>query len=122
MSDIGGVWRTIGGRRVFIKDGDNLETAMKKSGKFRKITTEKKEREKYELNKKLKEVQNKVDKLDEKLAEYEEDEMMANSPAHDELRWEYEEAKEKYDELKKQLNEIRLGEYEPKKEIKLNKK
>lgn len=34
--DIGGVWRTIGGRRVFIKDGEDLETAMKKSGKFNK--------------------------------------------------------------------------------------
>lgn len=33
--DIGGVWRTIGGRRVFIKDGDDLQTAMKKSGKFK---------------------------------------------------------------------------------------
>ena len=31
-----GVWRTIGGRRVFIKDGDDLATAMKKSGKFKK--------------------------------------------------------------------------------------
>ena len=29
-----GVWRTIGGRRVFIADGDDLKTAMKKSGKF----------------------------------------------------------------------------------------
>lgn len=34
-NDIGGVWRTIGGRRVFIKDGDDLETAMRKSGKFK---------------------------------------------------------------------------------------
>lgn len=33
--DLGGVWRTIGGRRVFIKDGENLSTAMKKSGKFK---------------------------------------------------------------------------------------
>ena len=32
--DLGGVWRTIGGRRVFIKDGEDLSTAMKKSGKF----------------------------------------------------------------------------------------
>lgn len=32
--DIGGIWRTIGGRRVFIKDGDDLQTAMRKSGKF----------------------------------------------------------------------------------------
>lgn len=34
--DIGGVWRTVGGRRIFIKDGEDLETAMKKSGKFDK--------------------------------------------------------------------------------------
>ena len=30
-----GVWRTVGGRRIFIKDGEDLETAMKKSGKFK---------------------------------------------------------------------------------------
>lgn len=34
-NDIGGVWRTIGGRRVFIKDGEDLESAMKNSGKFK---------------------------------------------------------------------------------------
>lgn len=34
MEDIGGVWRTVGGRRIFIKDGEDLATAMKKSGKF----------------------------------------------------------------------------------------
>lgn len=33
-NDIGGVWRTVGGRRIFIKDGQDLETAMKESGKF----------------------------------------------------------------------------------------
>jgi hypothetical protein len=33
-TDIGGVWRTVGGRRIFIKDGEDLSTAMKKSGKF----------------------------------------------------------------------------------------
>ena len=31
-----GVWRTIGGHKVFIKDGEDLGTAMKKSGKFKK--------------------------------------------------------------------------------------
>lgn len=36
-----GVWRTIGGRRVFIKNGENLEIAMKNSGKFPKRYTEK---------------------------------------------------------------------------------
>lgn len=29
-----GVWRTVGGRRIFIRDGVDLETAMKESGKF----------------------------------------------------------------------------------------
>lgn len=36
MEDIGGVWRTIGGRRVFIKTGQSLSSAMKESGKFNK--------------------------------------------------------------------------------------
>lgn len=36
MEDIGGVWRTIGGRKVFIKTGQNLADAMKESGKFKK--------------------------------------------------------------------------------------
>ena len=29
-----GVWRTVGGRRIFIKDGEDLASAMKRSGKF----------------------------------------------------------------------------------------
>lgn len=36
--DIGGVWRTIGGRKIFIKDGQDLASAMKESGKFSKNT------------------------------------------------------------------------------------
>lgn len=36
MDDIGGVWKTIGGRRVFIKNGQDLASAMKESGKFNK--------------------------------------------------------------------------------------
>lgn len=43
MADEGGVWRTIGGRRVFIKDGQSLTDAMRESGKFgsskKKLTT-----------------------------------------------------------------------------------
>ena len=31
-----GVWRTVGGRRIFIKDGQDLASAMKESGKFPK--------------------------------------------------------------------------------------
>lgn len=33
-----GVWRTIGGRRVFIKEGQSLSDAMKESGKFNNET------------------------------------------------------------------------------------
>lgn len=32
--NLDGVWRTIGGRRVFIKNGQDLASAMKESGKF----------------------------------------------------------------------------------------
>lgn len=30
-----GVWRTVGGRRIFIRDGEDLSSAMKRSGKFK---------------------------------------------------------------------------------------
>lgn len=33
--DVGGIWRTIGGRRVFIKTGQDLASAMRESGKFK---------------------------------------------------------------------------------------
>ena len=42
INDIGGVWRTVGGRRIFIKDGQNLVDAMKESGKFSKKQVENK--------------------------------------------------------------------------------
>lgn len=59
MDDIGGVWRTIGGRRIFIKDNQDLATAMKESGKFKKAETKYKEVDK-ELENKLQEESNKV--------------------------------------------------------------
>lgn len=34
MSEVDGIWRTVGGRRIFIKKGQNLSDAMKESGKF----------------------------------------------------------------------------------------
>lgn len=36
-NNINGVWRTVGGRRIFIKDGQDLATAMKESGKFKPL-------------------------------------------------------------------------------------
>ena len=35
-----GVWRTVGGRRIFIRDGQSLSDAMKKSGKFKFRTSQ----------------------------------------------------------------------------------
>lgn len=40
MDDIGGIWRTVGGRRIFIRDGQDLASAMKESGKFRELFNE----------------------------------------------------------------------------------
>ena len=56
----GGVWRTISGRRIFIKEGQSLTDAMKESGKFKKVEKQIKQKkltdeEKEEQLKKLKE-------------------------------------------------------------------
>lgn len=47
-----GVWRTVGGRRIFIKEGQDLASAMKESGKFSK-----KEDKKETLKKELQNIQ-----------------------------------------------------------------
>lgn len=58
FDDGDGVWRTIGGRRVFIRSGQSLSSAMKESGKFKsakKKSTTKDENKKFsndELNEK----------------------------------------------------------------------
>lgn len=68
MSDLGGVWRTVGGRRIFIKDGEDLATAMKNSGKFKKneINSEKNDKKvKTKLTNKDKEEE--IKKLQEEL-------------------------------------------------------
>lgn len=72
-----GVWRTVGGRRIFIKEGQDLATAMKESGKF-----EKKYKNKQEVNKRIKEINKKI---------YSENGVN----------------KEEYDKLKKELDELK---------------
>jgi hypothetical protein len=42
-----GVWRTIGGRRVFIRTGQSVSDAMKESGKFKKGSKSQKENKKF---------------------------------------------------------------------------
>lgn len=54
MSESEGVWRTIGGRRIFIAKGQSLSEAMNKSGKFRKMSDAQKKKLK-DLAKKKKE-------------------------------------------------------------------
>ena len=68
-SNTDGVWRTIGGRRVFIKTGQSLTEAMKESGKFSKlnktkkntkITISKEEEEYKKRQEKIKELEEKI--------------------------------------------------------------
>lgn len=64
-----GVWRTIGGRRVFIKKGQSVSSAMKESGKFNKANKTKKERE-AEFEKNIEEQYNRFHgKTDKEVAE-----------------------------------------------------
>ena len=39
MANEGGIWRTVGGRRIFIRGGQSLNEAMKESGKFTDLST-----------------------------------------------------------------------------------
>lgn len=54
-----GVWRTVGGRRIFIKEGQDLASAMKESGKFKDKTDEQ--------IKKVEKLENKKDELENKI-------------------------------------------------------
>ena len=57
-----GVWRTVKGRRVFIRDGEELGEAMKRSGKFNNIglSKEQKADRSYQLKLEKKELQKKI--------------------------------------------------------------
>lgn len=50
-----GVWRTINGRRVFIRDGESVESAMSRSGKFKSMSRVEKNKDKYDKINKFKE-------------------------------------------------------------------
>ena len=70
FDDEDGVWRTVGGRRVFIRDGQSLSDAMKKSGKFKNT---KKKGHTFKMNdeekKKYEEVGKKIDDLTKEIDE-----------------------------------------------------
>ena len=64
-NDLGGVWRTVGGRRIFIKDGEDLATAMKNSEKFLKkkeLTKEEKAEQSVLLKQQREELREKINK------------------------------------------------------------
>ena len=68
-SETGGVWRTVGGRRIFIKDGQDLASAMKESGKFK---TKKQEEKGKKFNDTMDKRQAIIEKLDKETADLEE--------------------------------------------------
>ena len=130
--DIGGVWRTIGGRRVFIKDGDDLETAMKKSGKFKKTKTANKKDNKKEnkepsieeikqLQKELTEAKRNETKLEHDYLRKSGAEIGFDHEASTEERYQevrearneayhkYKQAQEKRQEIEKKLERIRAA-------------
>lgn len=63
-----GVWRTVGGRRIFIRDGEGLSNAMKRSGKFK---MHKKKDDEYELYKRAKENPDSIDAMTENSTDWE---------------------------------------------------
>lgn len=73
FDDSDGVWRTIGGRRVFIKDGQSLSDAMKESGKFKKkknLSEDEKAELMNETMDKREAIIKKLDKDTEELSDY----------------------------------------------------
>ena len=59
-----GVWRTVGGRRIFIRNGQSLSDAMKESGKFSRVAKnqelyKKTEKESKDIEEKLKDKEDK---------------------------------------------------------------
>ena len=69
-----GVWRTIGGRRIFIRTGKSISQAMKESGKFKKAektnTEEEKQKKLNETMEKRASIINKLDEETKDLNEY----------------------------------------------------
>ena len=92
MANEKGVWRTIGGRRVFIKEGQDLASAMKESGKFKSASKISKKDE-DDIKKSMQKVaeqyeqDKKEDKVAERLKENEANERKIRSEAIDNQKW-----------------------------------
>lgn len=97
-NDIGGVWRTVGGRRIFIKDGQDLSSAMKESGKFKTTT---KANEDVETGKNTSEKQNYSKMSDQELRDELEHNRNMENEMNRRLSGRYELSDEKRDELER---------------------
>ena len=66
FEDDQGVWRTIGGRKVFIREGQSVSDAMKQSGKFKSKTKAKSDDDKRnKFNETMNRRQEVIERLDE---------------------------------------------------------
>ncbi len=115
--DIGGVWRTIGGRRVFIKDGQSLASAMKESGKFPKNkrvqkTEEIKEQIKTmikkntELKKQFEEVKHEINKKEDEYQKTRSKYIKENYPGVGKKSEKYKKIRQDYDNSHKKNYDI----------------
>lgn len=113
--DIGGVWRTIGGRRIFIKDGEDLTSAMKRSGKFKNKKQESKKVEKKNSELTEEERKNKIEELEKKKEETQG--IISKGAIQEEIDMVKDgfDDKEKYREYLSKEREKRLKEYEQEK-------
>lgn len=91
-NDIGGVWRTVGGRRIFIKDGQDLSTAMRESGKF--------QRSDMDYNKGINDIKQQMDELEKQ---------MDGKPFLEKVKY-----MKQFNELQKKLTEIEDEKYKRK--------
>ena len=99
-----GVWRTVGGRRIFIKEGQDLATAMKESGKFNSNAKKKsKELSKEEKAEKSVLIKQQREKLREKL-----NESGLSQEEYDNIKKQIQELTKQKQELDKDLSNLDL--------------
>jgi hypothetical protein len=121
MADIGGVWRTVGGRRIFIKDGEDLETAMNKSGKFSEKEINKNEDNKYKdrfstgTNEQLKQAKKNlefnIERLENQIKSQEEWNKIATGQLNEQLEFNKDSLREvnlQYEELKREYQKRKI--------------
>lgn len=118
MANEKGVWRTIGGRRVFIKEGQDLASAMKESGKFKSASKISKKDE-DDIKKSMQKVaeqyeqDKKEDKVAERLKENEANERKIRSEAtgKDKVLEDFKNSDGSKENFEKALNKISEMEY-----------